>query len=166
MHQAFVDFQCAYVTAVEHGISADLDVIGTRRGIGDDTVRLEHPNGVLGLVEHFVQASLEELYGLFGGEVFRFVLEIAATIDVVQIVRKHQAQVGQGRITGMERIGCRAVQLLGDQAKVFSAARFKHAHHHAVFLAHAPHDLPDRVELPQLAGDVTLDVLELEFDCT
>jgi hypothetical protein len=63
----------------------------------------------------------------------------------------------------MEGVGGGAVQLLGDQAEVLGAARFEHAHHHAVLAAHAPHDLPDRVELAELAGDVALDVLELGF---
>ena len=41
------------------------------------------------------------------------------------------------------------------------AACFEHADHHPVFLAHATHDLPDRVEPAQLTGDVAFDVLEL-----
>jgi len=104
------------------------------------------------------------VYGILGGEDLRFVFQVAAAVDVVQVVRHHQAEVGQGRVAGVERIGRSAVQLLRDQAKIFGAARFEHAHHHPVFLAHAPHDLPDRVELAKLAGDVAFDVLELEFD--
>ena len=63
----------------------------------------------------------------------------------------------------MEGIGCGAVQLLRDQAEVAGTSCFEHAHHHAVFLAHAAHDLPHRVELAQLAGDVALDVLEFQL---
>ncbi|MCY1426017.1 hypothetical protein D9M71_418250 [compost metagenome] len=80
--------------------------------------------------------------------------------DVVQVVGEHQAEVGEGRVTGVEGVGGRAVEFLGDQPEVLGAARFEHADDHAVFLAHAPHDLPDRVELAELAGDVALDVLE------
>ena len=61
----------------------------------------------------------------------------------------------------MKRIGSCAIQLLGNKPEILGATGFEHAHHHAVFLAHAPHDLPDRVELTQLAGDIPLDVLEL-----
>ncbi len=100
------------------------------------------------------------MHGILGGEGLGFVLERAAPVDIVQVVGHHQAQVGQGRVTGMERIGSGAVQLLGDQPEIFGAAGFEHAHDHAVLLAHAPHDLPDRVELPQLAGDIPLDTLE------
>src|SRR5690606_40480584 len=46
--------------------------------------------------------------------------------------------------------------------EILGAARFEHADDHAVFLAHAPHNLPDRVELAELAGDVTLDVLKFQ----
>jgi len=60
----------------------------------------------------------------------------------------------------MEGIRSGAVELLGDQPEIGGTTRFEHADHHPVFLAHAPHDLPDRVELAQLTGDVTLDVLE------
>jgi hypothetical protein len=63
----------------------------------------------------------------------------------------------------MEGVGGGAVQFLGDQAEVLGAAGFEHAHHHAVLAAHAAHDLPDRVELAELAGDVALDVLELRL---
>src|SRR5690606_23298765 len=40
------------------------------------------------------------------------------------------------------------------------APPFDHAQHHAVFPAHATHDLADRVEGAELAGDIPLDVLE------
>ncbi|MNY06848.1 hypothetical protein D3C86_1396230 [compost metagenome] len=63
----------------------------------------------------------------------------------------------------MEGIGSGAVEFLGDQAEILGTARFEHADDHAVFAAHAPHDLPDRVELTKLAGDIALDVLELEL---
>ena len=63
----------------------------------------------------------------------------------------------------MERIRGGSVKLLRDQSEIGGAACLKHADNHAVFLAHAPHDLPDRVELTQLAGDIALDVLELEL---
>ncbi len=106
---------------------------------------------------------MQQVHGVLGGEDFRLVLQVATAIDVVQVVGHHQAEVGQGRVTGMERIGGSAVQLLGNQAEILGAARFEHAHHHPVFLAHAPHDLPDRVELAELAGDVALDVLEFQF---
>src|SRR5690606_27923084 len=40
------------------------------------------------------------------------------------------------------------------------APPFDHAQHHAVFTAHAPHDLPDRIEGAELACDIPLDILE------
>src|SRR5690606_39408728 len=85
------------------------------------------------------------------------VLQGATLGDVVEVVGEHQAEVGQGRVAGMEGIGGGAVKLLGDQAEVGGAAGLEHADHHAVLLAHAPHDLPDRVELAELAGDVALE---------
>ncbi|MNE37517.1 hypothetical protein D3C80_1313720 [compost metagenome] len=106
---------------------------------------------------------LEHLDRFLGGQRLGLILEVATAIDVVQVIGEHQAQVGQGRVAGMERVGRGAVQLLGDQAEVLGAARFEHADHHAVFLAHAPHDLADRVELAELAGDVALDVLEFQL---
>ncbi len=154
----------AHIAGVEHGIGTHLDVVGTGCGIGDDTVGLEHANGPFSLAEHVVQPVLEDLHRLLGGEILWLILEVTTAIDVVQVVRQHQAKVGQGRVTGVESIRGGAVQLLGDQAEVLGTARFKHAHHHAVFAAHALHDLPDRVELAQLANDVALDALELGLD--
>jgi hypothetical protein len=163
VHQPFVDFKRTHVAVVEHRIGADLDVIGTRRRVRDDAVGLKHPDGFFGLAKHLVQPRLQQVHGIFGGEGFRFVLERATVVDVVQVIGHHQPQVGQRRVARMKRIGRGAIQLLRDQPEVFGAARFEHAHHHAVFLAHAAHDLPDRVELAQLAGDVALDVLEFEL---
>ncbi len=164
MHQPFVHLQGAHIAGVEHGIGTHLDVVGTGCGVGDDTVGLEHANGPFGLAEHVVQPVLEDLHRLLGGEILWLILEVTTAIDVVQVVRQHQAKVGQGRVTGVEGIRGGAVQFLGDQAEVLGTARFKHAHHHAVFAAHALHDLPDRVELAQLANDVALDALELGLD--
>ena len=161
VHQAFVDLQCAHVSAVEHRVGTHLDVIGTGRSVGHDTVGLEHADGLLGLAEDLVQAPLKDRYGFLGGKVLRLVLQVAPAVDVVQIIGQHQAQVGQGRVAGMEGVGGRAIQLLGNQAEILGATGFEHAHHHAVLLAHAPHDLPDRVELTELASDVALDALEL-----
>ena len=158
VHHALMHFQRAHVAFVEQGIAADLDVVGAGGGVGDDAVGLQHANGVV--AEHLGQAFLEDGHGVLGGEALRLVMQVAAGGDVVQVVGKHQAEVGQGRVAGMEGVRGRAVQLLRDQAEIGGAARLEHADHHAVFLAHAPHDLPDRIELAQLAGDVTLDVLE------
>ncbi|VVM60097.1 hypothetical protein PS681_01223 [Pseudomonas fluorescens] len=164
MHQTFVDLQRAHVAIVEHRVGTDLDVIGARCGVSNNAVRLEHANGFLGLAKDLVQTGLQQVHSVFGGEGFRLVFQIASAIDVVQVVGHHQAEVGQRRVTGVKGIGRSPVQLLRDQAEILGAARFEHAHHHAVFLAHAPHDLPDRVELAELAGDVALDVLEFQFD--
>ena len=161
-----MDLQRADIAVVEHRVSADLDVVGTGRRVGDDTVRLEYTDGLFSLTEHLVQAMLEYFHGLLGGKVLRLVLQVTQAIDVVQVVGEHQAQIGQGRVTGMKSIGCGAVELLGDQPEILGAARFKHAHHHAVLLAHASHDLPDRVELAKLARNVTLDVLKLKLHRT
>ena len=160
VHQALVDLQRAHVALVEQGVGAHLDVVGAGRRVGDDAVGLEHADGALLLAEHGVQPRLEDRHDLLGGQGLGFVLEIAAVGDVVQVVGEHQAEVGQGRITGMEGVRGRAVEFLGDQPEVRGAARLEHADDHPVFLAHPPHDLPDRVELAQLAGDVALDVLE------
>ena len=103
---------------------------------------------------------MQQVDRILGSQGLGFVLERAAPVDIVQVVGHHQAQIGKSRVTGMERIGSGAVQLLGDQPEIFGATGFEHAHDHTVFLAHAPHDLPDRVELPQLAGDIALDALE------
>ena len=56
----------------------------------------------------------------------------------------------------MEGVGGGAVELLRNQAEIGGTARFEHADHHAVFATHAPHDLPHRAELAELAGDVTV----------
>ena len=163
VHQPFVDFQGAHIALVEHRIGADLDVVGAGRRIGDDAVGLEHPDGFLGFAKYLVQAMLQQVDRILGRQRLRLILEVAAAVDVVQVFGQHHAQVGQGRVAGVERVGRGAVQLLGDQAEILGAARFEHAHHHAVFLAHAAHDLADRVELAELAGDVALDVLELQL---
>ncbi|MCY1358650.1 hypothetical protein D9M69_451920 [compost metagenome] len=161
VHQPLVDFQGTHVALVEHRVGADLDVVGPRRGVGDDAIGLEHTDGVI--AEYRPQPALQQVHGVLGGEVLDLVLEVAAIGDVVQVVRKHQAEVGQGRVAGVEGIGGGAVELLGNQAEVRGAARLEHADHHAVFLAHAPHDLAHRVELAQVAGDVALDVLEFQL---
>ncbi|MNQ59682.1 hypothetical protein D3C85_739410 [compost metagenome] len=160
MHQAFVHCQSADVALVEQGIGADLDVVGARRRIGEDAVGLEHPHHRL-VAEHAVELALQHGHRIAGIDGLGFVLEVAAVGDVVQVGGEHHAQIGQGRVAGMEGIGRRAIQLLGDQPEIGGAARLEHADHHAVFLAHAPHDLPDRAELAELAGDVALDLLEL-----
>lgn len=96
--QPFVDFQGAYVALVEHRVGADLDVVSARRRVGHNTVGLEHADGFLGLAEHFVQPGLQQVHSLLGGEDLRFVLQVAAAIDVVEVVGHHQAEIGQGRI--------------------------------------------------------------------
>ncbi|MCY1293487.1 hypothetical protein D9M70_427480 [compost metagenome] len=161
MHQPFVDFQGAHVALVEHGVGADLDVVGAGGGVGDYAVGLDYADGVV--AEHRAQPTLQHVHRVFGGQGLGLVLEVATEGDVVQVIEEHQAQVGQGRVAGVEGVGGGAVELLGDQPEVRGAARFQHAYHHAVFLAHAPHDLPHRVELAQVAGDVALDVLEFQL---
>ncbi len=160
MHQPFVDLQRAHVTLVEQRVAADLDVVGTGGRIGEDAVGLEDADHALAFAEHHIQTLLQQLDGLRRGEILRLVAQVTAIGNVVQVVGEHQAEVGQGWVAGMESVGRRAVELLGDHSEVRRTTRLEHADDHAVFLAHAPHDLPDRVELAELTGDVALDVLE------
>ena len=161
MDQTLVDFQRSYVTFVEHRITADLDVISTGSGIGKNAIRFEYANHAFTFAKHQIQPALQQVHRLRCGKHFGFVLEVAAVSNVVQIVGQHQSEVGERRITSMKGVRSSAVKLLGNQAEIGGAACFEHADHHPVFLAHAPHDLPDRVELAQLTGDVAFDVLEL-----
>ena len=154
-------FQRLDVALVETRIAADLDVIGASGRVGKDAVGLEHANGVV--AEHPGQALLQDVHRITGTEGLGLVFQVTTRSDVVEVVREHQAEVGQGRITGMKGVGGSAIQLLADQTEVLGATRLEHADDHAVFLAHAPHDLPDRVELAELTGDVALDVLEFQF---
>lgn len=159
--QPLVHLQSAHVALVEQRVAADLDVVGAGRGVGDDAVGLEHANRALVLAEHPVQALLKLLHGSAGIEGLGLVLEVAAIGDLVQVVGQHQAEIGQGRVAGVEGIRSGAVELLGNQPEIRGTARLEHADDHAVFLAHAPHDLPDRAELAELAGDIPLDALKL-----
>ena len=163
MHQAFVHFQGFNVALVEHRVGADLDVVRTRRGIGKNAVGLEDPNGIFGLAKHLVEALLQQVDSLFGGQRLGLIFKVAALVDVVEKVGKHQTKIGQGWISGMKGVRGGAVELLADQAKIFGTARFQHADNHAVLAAHAPHDLAHRIELTELASYVALDILKLQL---
>ena len=106
---------------------------------------------------------MQHIHRVFGGERFRLVLEVPAPGDIVQVIGEHQAQISERWVARMEGIRCSAIKLLRNQTEIRRATRFKHADDHPVLLAHAPHDLPDRVELTQLPGDVTLNVLEFQL---
>jgi len=67
MHQPFMDFQRAHVALVEHRIGADLNVIRAGRRVRDNAIGLEHPDGFLGLAEHFAQAGLQQVHSVLGG---------------------------------------------------------------------------------------------------
>jgi len=160
VHQPLVDFQSAHVALVEQRIAADLDVVGAGRGVGEDAIGLEHADYALALAEHRIKALLQQGDRLLGVQRLGFVLQVAAIGDVVQVIGEHQPEVGERRVSGVEGIGCGAVEFLRDHAEVRRATRLEHADDHAVFATHAPHDLPDRIELAKLARDVALDILE------
>ena len=158
MHHPLVHSQNVQVTLVEHRIAADLDVVGTRGGISDDTVGLEHAHRLV-VRERLVHACLQNLHRVGRRDGFRVARQFG-TGNVLQRLAEHDAQVGQGRIAGVKSVRCRAIELLRDQSKILGTACLQHADDHAVFPAHTPHDLANRVEAAQLASDITLDILK------
>ena len=70
-------------------------------------------------------------------------------------------EVGQVRLAGVEAVGRAAVETFGNFGESARAARRQHAHHFTIFVAHARHDLPRRVELAELPAHVALDGVEL-----
>ena len=154
-----MDLQQANVAGREAGVGADLDTVAAGRGVGHDAVGQLHAH--LAVLEVLAQALAERVHRLAGVERLLVAAEDRLVREVVQHVRHHVAQVGQVRVAGVEAVGGAAVQPLGNLAEGARAAVAEHAHHLAVLLAHAGHDLAGAVVLAQLAAQVALDGVEL-----
>src|SRR5690606_41570183 len=89
VYPALVPLQGAHVTLVEQGIGANLDVVGTGGGIGDYAVGNDHPHRVV--AEHGGQAPLQHVHRLVRAQGLGLVGQVAARVDVVQVVGEHQA---------------------------------------------------------------------------
>jgi hypothetical protein len=155
-----VRLEHAQVALAELRVLAQLDVVGAGRGVGDDAVALGHAHARRRVREDAVEPLLQQRDRLGRRDLVARAVEERALVDRAQRPVERGGEVGERGTARVEGVRGAAVEVLRDLPERRGPARLEQLDHLEILVAHAVHELADRIHAAELCRDVALDLAE------